>query len=438
MVELLQVIAILLLSWNSLSVTYALSPSLTNRNGHHHHDPQNMHRNGHNHQPCIDDSEHHHHPSRRKFLAKSSSSVSGVVVVATTISSCTVSLFGMDSTNSIASAVAPITPSQMDNGWVQLDRQWIRPKPVLVASMLRPRLYLNFAILLMRCSYNAIDALNIIAMNQFQRDFFLIRSAEYEPYIQQLRSSSTASMTSPILVQQGDLTDPYYFDFISLAQYRTINRAIADPSMIFEEMKPIEETNDTDIQSPPLQRFEKVIVQRTMTSDQLIPEFDKMVGNAILQYMDDTYGDTASRILPVLPINNHRQEKIVVTEDVAMTALQQLVNIFVINGFAGQGTVECRPSMVSSSTDKKSKTTTNNNNNIATRIVPFVLTMQFPATAWSGTVLTRNRSTMLHNDFLRKAAQQFCMERLGCPVVSTSVQYQNNKEVTVLSVLLGD
>ena len=44
--------------------------------------------------------------------------------------------------------------------------------------------------------------------DQFQRDFFLIRQAEYEQYVKDL---------GPGIVQQGYLTDPYYFDFISVS-----------------------------------------------------------------------------------------------------------------------------------------------------------------------------------------------------------------------------
>jgi hypothetical protein len=41
---------------------------------------------------------------------------------------------------------------------------------------LSPQLNIDFAVLLMRSSYNALDQLNCVAMDQFQRDFFILVS----------------------------------------------------------------------------------------------------------------------------------------------------------------------------------------------------------------------------------------------------------------------
>ena len=63
----------------------------------------------------------------------------------------------------------------------------------------------------MRTSYKVADELDFVPMNEFQKDFFLLRQTEWDPYRKQLPK-----------VTQGDLADPNYFDFISFAQYATI------------------------------------------------------------------------------------------------------------------------------------------------------------------------------------------------------------------------
>jgi len=83
----------------------------------------------------------------------------------------------------------------------------------------------------MRSSYNALDELDCVAMDQFQRDFFLFRQSEYAFYTQHLGGQGG-------IVQQGMLQDPYYFDFISFAQYATIAREMSqNPQLLFEEVR---------------------------------------------------------------------------------------------------------------------------------------------------------------------------------------------------------
>lgn len=128
------------------------------------------------------------------------------------------------------------------------------------------------------------DELDIVAMDQFQRDFFLIRSAEYEPYVNDL---------GPGLVSQGDLTDPYYFDFISFAQYLTINRILTnDPPMVFEEQQAINKGDDVP------NEFVKVIVRRdpSITNNSLLSEHNRRVGRKILDRLNETFGDSPSSL----------------------------------------------------------------------------------------------------------------------------------------------
>jgi hypothetical protein len=50
----------------------------------------------------------------------------------------------------------------------------------------------DFAVLLMRTSYAVADELDFVAMDKFQKDFFLFRQAEYLDYLNQLQGSPMA------------------------------------------------------------------------------------------------------------------------------------------------------------------------------------------------------------------------------------------------------
>jgi hypothetical protein len=67
----------------------------------------------------------------------------------------------------------------------------------------RKRMELTFAVQMMRNSYAVADELDFVAMDEFQKDFFLYRQSEWEDY----RGYHPT-------VMQGDLADPLYFDFI--------------------------------------------------------------------------------------------------------------------------------------------------------------------------------------------------------------------------------
>lgn len=75
----------------------------------------------------------------------------------------------------------------------------------------RVRMNQSFAVHLMRSSYNTVDDLDFVPMDQFQKDFFLFRQNCWEDYLKNHRG-----------LFQGDLADPVYFDFISYAQYAVI------------------------------------------------------------------------------------------------------------------------------------------------------------------------------------------------------------------------
>lgn len=187
-------------------------------------------------------------------------------------------------TQGTALAAEPVTAKDTDSLLVVAKRKF-RPKP---PKLLRRRLSQDFAVLLMRSSYNALDELDCVAMDQFQRDFFLIRSSEYETYTNALGNG---------LVQQGDLTDPYYFDFISFVQYKTINRELTEnPPYVFEEQQLITEGAAED--EAGRARFVPVVVKRDpgLTNAMLVPTHASKVGAKILDRFEEMFGQSDARI----------------------------------------------------------------------------------------------------------------------------------------------
>lgn len=89
-------------------------------------------------------------------------------------------------------AAPPLSSTDGDSLIPKIQRK-LRLPPV---KLIRSPLNQDFAVLLMRSSYNALDEIDCVAMDQFQKDFFFIRSAEYLSYVNQL---------GPGLVKQGEL-----------------------------------------------------------------------------------------------------------------------------------------------------------------------------------------------------------------------------------------
>jgi len=100
------------------------------------------------------------------------------------------------------------------------------------------------------------------------------------------------------------LTDPYYFDFISFAQYATISREIAqNPPFVFEEQQPVE------VGEGQPQKFVAAVIKRdpSLKNDMLAAEHDRLVGNAILDRLEETFGGTDSAI-PKIPKGNKSED----------------------------------------------------------------------------------------------------------------------------------
>ena len=113
--------------------------------------------------------------------------------------------------------------------------QWGDP-PVF----LRKTLEIALAVALLRSSYDAIDELNICAMDEFQIKSWKTRQLSYEAY---------KSLIYPLAMEQGDLKNPLYFDHISFSQYSTLKAIL----------------NRNGSQAEPLQVWHNCIAAATQT-----------------------------------------------------------------------------------------------------------------------------------------------------------------------------
>ncbi|GMH79395.1 hypothetical protein TL16_g12037 [Triparma laevis f. inornata] len=213
-----------------------------------------------------------------------------------------------------ASAVSPINVDELSgqtrnlNAYkYELQRKKLPPPSLL----LRPKINLDFAVLLMRASYQILDDFNLLPMNEFQRDFFLLRSTSYKSYTSKLSNT---------IITQGDLTDPYYFDYISYAQYATINRAILKPNLISIESQPVENSTTGEFIDVPIS------IRSDLRDDlSIIPKLFRLeVGENILKWFDDRYNNTTASI----PKGNPE------------SAVRQIINLFRIQGFLTSGDVK--------------------------------------------------------------------------------------------------
>lgn len=286
-------------------------------------------------------------------------------------------------------AAPPMASGEADSVGARLERS-ARKKPPRV---LRNKLNLDFGVLLMRSSYAALDELDCVPMDQFQRDFFLIRQAEYLPYSNSL---------GPGAVRQGELTDPYYFDFISFAQYATINRDIDKPPKVFEEQQPVE------VPDGELQKFKGVVVRRQIDSKNLAVRHGEIVGDMILDRLNQIFAATDSAI-PTMPPGSRPEASTV------LAALKQLLVLFVINGFAFSGSAAISKESPSSGAGTE-----------------FTIILNNPATLWSGLALQLRRCKVT-NDFYLKTARAMLF-RAGYKIENSKVIYEGGKEITTFTV----
>ena len=201
------------------------------------------------------------------------------------------------------------------------------------------------------------------------------------------------------------MADPNYFDFISFAQYSTISREIIDPPALFEEQQP-EEVGENEPQ-----KFNTVVVKRdtTIPNSELPQRHTEIVGNAIYDKLVEKFGDTASAI-PKIPTRVVGDK---VDESAVLAAIKQMVNLFLVQGFAWDGNATMKTSEGGGATQ-------------------FTITFTSPATLWSGQSL-KSKNAILLNDFALKTVKAV-LNRAGYKVENATVKFANNQEVTTFTV----
>lgn len=101
-----------------------------------------------------------------------------------------------------------------------------------------------------------------------------------------------------------------------------------------------------------------------------------------------------------------------------LASLEQLVNLFLVNGFAFSGSV----SIVSDNAATLDASGTK-----------YSIRLTAPATLWGGQALQQEGATLL-NDFVFKAARELCY-RAGYGVSSSSITYEDGAvEETVFTI----
>ena len=290
----------------------------------------------------------------------------------------------------------------------------LRDKPIKV---LRRTMEQKFAVQLMRQSYAVFDNMDICAMDQFQRDFFLIRSTYYEDYVKslggrvtqgQLTGTCAQGATSslpwpwtshcslrPALLHRSALADPNYFDYISFSQYRTFNYELVKPAKVFVEQQAIlPDDPDYDPSSGEITKFRSTAIQRPadLMDDQMLPlVHSERVGRSILKFFDETFGN-----------NSVSARRFRAGDVAAMTSnVQKLLDLFLICGYALEGRVT-----MAASNDKM-----------------MILEMTSPATLWSEKAL---KDFPLSNSFVLKTTAAYLADN-DVRIKSTKKVYANDK-----------
>ena len=124
---------------------------------------------------------------------------------------------------------SPTAPNQ----YLPIPQGFSLPLPPDPVRFPRAPLDIKLAVLLLRSTYETVDAMDVMAMDTFQINFWKSRQSEWEPYTQQY---------SPLKIEQGKLTDPLYFDFISYTQFKVVSKEIPRSQSVFEERSGAEGT----------------------------------------------------------------------------------------------------------------------------------------------------------------------------------------------------
>lgn len=130
----------------------------------------------------------------------------------------------------IASGVWVVQPPrqaealEMESIYEALPGLYSSPSPVLVPR--RTFADTAFAVALLRSGYETVDELDCYPMDTWQKEFWLRRRSEWESY---------RSQNEPLRIEQGDLANPLYFDFIAAMQFATVDKSLREPKQRFKE-----------------------------------------------------------------------------------------------------------------------------------------------------------------------------------------------------------
>lgn len=251
-----------------------------------------------------------------------------------------------------------------------------RPPAVRV---LRKRMELQFAVQLMRNSYNAMDTLDFTPTDVFQRLQFLFRQNEWELYKKDHEA-----------IMQGDLASPAYFDFISWVQFSTLNFCMNEASIDpFIEVVGSEAISQKVEPLPILDSKEKIEAVHAAVT-----------GDGVLDYILSTYPQS---ILPSsIPLSGSSQTvpggKVVTTDKVRsvdefLEAASLILDVFSVNSFLLNPNIKLVPQQDSGS---------------GTSLISLEQTL--PANLWSLQTLRLNKQ--VPNDFVLMVLQSLA-RRMG-------------------------
>jgi len=247
----------------------------------------------------------------------------------------------------------------------------------------------QFAVQLMRSSYNIADELDFVPMDEFQKSFFLFRQSEWEDY-----------KSHHNVVVQGNLADPIYFDFISFCQYAVISNKMKTGQIQFVEKVGAE--------------GESQIVRRNPTFElnSMLPNFfSLMVGERLLNFIQDKYStitateEVNSYIISIEDANNNKPRRVATPSTFGRIA-QLLLDVFIINSYAISADIQELPSTsMDGSTMLK-------------------ITLRAPANLWSSQVLAKRGDRPIN--YFEIFILQCLANRLGleCSLISSYVSNQ--------------
>jgi hypothetical protein len=125
--------------------------------------------------------------------------------------------------------------------------------------------------LLLRSSYETVEALRFIPMDRFQSVQWKRRAAEQEVYLKRL---------APLRPAQGDLTDPLYFDLLSYVQLLVVSELMPKGELVFEQLVGAV--------------GEKRVIRRPaeLADNALLPDaYERLVGDKVVERLRDGFED---------------------------------------------------------------------------------------------------------------------------------------------------